>query len=342
MSEQKNITQMSEQKTPLEQEPITVEDESRFCLFPIENEDIWKLYKLHEQKFWTAEEVDFSGDLESWKTLNKQEQDYISVTLAFFANSDNIVLENLATRFMKEIQLPEETAFLSFQSAMETVHVTTYNMCIDVLIQDKQKKEDLFTAITTNPIVQPKLKWTLKWANSEKSLAHRLIAFCAVEGIFFSSSFASMFWLRKRQKLPGVCFANEKIVEDESLHVRNMVMLYKNYIKYKLDEKTVHNIIRDAVEIEHQFTCDALPVKLIGINQDLMKQYVCNVADTILELLGVSKIYNVENPFTWMVGLGLMGKANFFEKKVAEYNRISKEDTIRTEYVVGLGNDLDF
>lgn len=323
-------------------EPISQPDDARYCLFPIKHQDIWDLYKLHEQKFWTAEEVDFGEDMASWKTLNKNEQMFISVTLAFFANSDNIVLENLSTRFMKEICLPEAQSFLSFQGCMENIHVVTYNLCIDSVIDDTKEKHDLFRAITTNPIVKPKLDWAIKWTESKGSLAHRIVAFAAVEGIFFSSSFASIFWLRKRQKLPGICFANEKIVEDESIHVRFAALIYNKYIKYKLTTEEVHSIIREAVEIEHQFVTDALPVKLIGMNSEYMKQYVCKVADVVLSLLGVPPLYNVSNPFEWMVGLGLVGKSNFFEKRVAEYSKVSEEKEIRETGIEQLGEDLDF
>jgi ribonucleotide reductase beta subunit family protein with ferritin-like domain len=323
-------------------EPISIQDDSRFCLFPIKNHDVWDLYKRHVQKIWTVEEVDLSEDYKSWKTMNPDEQHFVSVTLAFFANSDNVVLENLATRFTQEICIPEASAFLSIQGFMETVHVETYNLCIDALILDSQKKIDLFKAIETNPIVQPKLEWAIKWIESSKSLAHRLVAFAAVEGIFFASSFASIFWLRKRQKLPGVCFANEKIVEDESLHVRFASMIYKNYIKNKLSTEEVYEIINEAVEIEKRFARESLPVKLIGMNNDLMQQYVCKVADVVLDLLGEKPFYQVKNPFSWMEGLGLVGKSNFFEKRVAEYVKVSNETSIRSSQIHKLGEELDF
>lgn len=325
----------------LNMEPISKETPDRYCLFPIQHQDLWDLYRIHEQKFWTAEEIDFSEDRQSWGTLNKDEQVFISVTLAFFANSDNIVLENLGTRFMKEICLPEAQSFLAFQCAMENIHVQTYNLCIDTVIQDPKEKNDLFRAVSNNPIVQPKLQWAMKWIESQKSLAHRVVAFAAVEGIFFSSSFASIFWLRKRQKLPGICFANEKIVEDESIHVRFAAVIYNRYIKHKLPLSEVYSIIGEAVEIEHKFVEDALPVKLIGMNSLLMKQYVCKVADVVLSLLGVEPLYKSENPFPWMVGLGLVGKSNFFEKRVAEYTKISNEKEIRSS-LINLGTDLDF
>jgi ribonucleotide reductase beta subunit family protein with ferritin-like domain len=326
------------------EEPVSCDDPERFCLFPIVNTDIFELYKLQEQKFWTAEEVDLSEDAKSFATLNANEQMFISVTLAFFANSDNVVLENLNQRFMKEIKLPEAQLFLSLQGCIEGIHVVTYNMCIDTVIQDPVQKRNLFKAISQNPIVQPKMEWAIRWIHSGKSLAHRIVAFAAVEGIFFSSSFASIFWLRKRQKVPGICFSNEKIVEDESIHVRFAALIYNKYIKYKLTTEEVHGIIREAVDIEHRFVSDALPVKLVGMNSTFMKQYVCKVADVVLTLLGVEPLYNATNPFDWMVGLGLMGKSNFFEKRVSEYVKPTKETSIRSSNVefTELGTNLEF
>jgi ribonucleoside-diphosphate reductase subunit M2 len=322
-------------------EPVSIPNDNRYCLFPIVNEKVWRLYKLQQQKYWTAEEVDFSKDKKSWLTMTVEEQDFISMTLAFFANSDNVVLENLMSRFEQDLCIPEAQAFLSIQSAIETVHVETYNLCIDSVIDDRKKKISLFRAVSTSPIVRPKLDWAMKWINSKASLAHRLVAFVAIEGIFFSSSFASIFWLRKRQKVPGICFANEKIVEDESLHVRFTALMYNDFIQNKLTTAEIHDIIREAVEIEHHFVCEALPVKLIGMNQKLMKQYVCKVADVTLDLLNTEPLYNVSNPFTWMLGLGLMGKANFFEKRVAEYVKIQDETQIR-DLTLDLTNDINF
>ena len=323
-------------------EPISIATMERYCLFPIVHHDIWQLYKTQQEKFWLAEEVSFTEDRKSWQTLNEDEQKFIGITLAFFANSDNVVLENVSTRLMKEICIPEAQAFLSLQSAIEMIHVETYNLCIDNVIQDTKEKMDLFKAVQTNPIVQPKIEWAMKWMKTDQSLAHVLVGFAIVEGIFFASSFASIFWLRKRQKLPGVCFANEKIVEDESLHVRFDALMYRNYIQNKLSTEEIYKIVEEAVELEHQFVEKALPVKLIGMNSELMKQYVCKVADVVLSLLGVSPLYNVENPFEWMVGLGLLGKSNFFEKRVAEYGKPRKENEIRENTINQLGTELDF
>jgi ribonucleoside-diphosphate reductase subunit M2 len=311
----------------------------RYTLFPLQAPDIWHLYTQQLQKFWTHEEVDFSQDLRSWNTLSPDEQTFLSTTLAFFANSDNIVIDNISSRFASEITLPEARMFLSIQAAIEGVHVVTYNLSIDAVIADPHLKKTLFAAIHTNPIIQPKTDWALRWTGSDRSLPHRLVAFAVVEGIFFASSFASIFWLRKRQKVPGICWANEKIVEDESLHVRFASTMYRKYHN-TLDTATVQAIVAEAVDIEHRFVDGVLPVQLIGMNSTLMKQYVCNVADVILSMLGVPSLYNVSNPFEWMVGIGLMGKANFFEKRVAEYGRISCEQKIHSITIPGLSTDI--
>ena len=325
----------------MEQEPISIPTLERYCLFPIVYHDIWKLYKEQQEKYWIAEEIDFSEDRKSWLTLNKEEQNFISVVLAFFSNSDGIVLENLSTRFMKEINIPEAQSFLSIQAAIESIHIETYNLCIDAVIQDTKEKIDLFKAIQTNPIVQPKMQWALKWMK-DNSLAHVLVAFCCIEGLFFCSSFASIFWLRKRQKLRGICFSNEKVISDESIHVRFDALMYSKYIKNKLPTEEIYEIVKEAVAIEQKFARDALPVKLIGINAEMMCQYICKVADVVLDLLGVEPLYKVENPFDWMVGLGLLGKANFFEKRVAEYQKSRQENDIRQNIMTELGSELDF
>jgi ribonucleotide reductase beta subunit family protein with ferritin-like domain len=309
-------------------DPVVTTDR-RYTLFPIQAGDIWHLYSQQLQKIWTHDEVDFSQDRRSWETMSEDEQHFLSMTLAFFANSDNIVIDNISSRFAREITLPEARLFLGLQAAIEGIHVVTYNLSIDAVIADQAAKESLFNAINTSPIIQPKTAWALKWSDSTLTLSHRLVAFAAVEGIFFASSFASIFWLRKQQKVPGICFANEKIVEDESLHVRFVTTLYRGYYN-DLDAAVVRRIIADAVAVEHEFVDSVLPVNLIGMNAGLMKQYVCTVADVVLQLLGVEPLYNMANPFKWMVGIGLMGKSNFFEKKVAEYGKASCEDAIRT------------
>ena len=313
----------------------------RYTLFPIVEQDIWYLYKQQLQKFWTHDEIDFSCDAASWATLNEDEQRFVSTTLAFFANSDNIVLENISARFACELTLPEARLFLSLQAAVEGVHVVTYNMCIEAVVHNPSERTTLFKAIEHNPVVQPKTDWARRWATSDHTLAHRLVAFAAVEGIFFASSFASLFWLRLRQKVPGICFANEKIVEDESLHVRFAAAMYRGHTP-PLPDDVVYGIVRQAVEIEVAFVRDVLPVRLIGMNSELMVQYVHNVADVILSLLGVPPVYHAKNPFEWMVGIGLAGKSNFFEKRVAEYAKTGDESSIRSDTLTGLGDSLDF
>jgi ribonucleotide reductase beta subunit family protein with ferritin-like domain len=323
------------------EEPLTIVSDDRYCLFPIQHQDVWDLYKAQQMSHWTVEEIDFSEDYKKWQLLTLEEQEFISITLAFFANSDNLVIENLHARFRIEMTWPESQAFFTAQAEIEMIHVETYNKCIDVVIRDSKKKKELFEAIKCNPIVKPKLDWTKKWIESKEDLGTRLVAFALVEGVFFSSSFASMFWLRKQKNVPGICFANEKIVEDEALHVLHGTLSYTKIVnKMKLED--IYNMVREAVAIEHEFVENALPVKLIGMNSKEMKQYVCFQADLILTLLGVPKLYNVEIPFEWMIGIGLVGKSNFFEKRVGEYALIGDESKIRTVQFTSLGNSLDF
>jgi ribonucleotide reductase beta subunit family protein with ferritin-like domain len=323
------------------QEPLTVVSDDRYCLSPIQHQDVWDLYKLQQRKHWTVEEINFSEDYKCWQLLTIEEQEFISITLAFFANSDNLVIENLHTRFRTEMTWPESQAFFTGQAEIEMIHVETYNKCIDVVIRDPKKKRELFEAIKCNPIVKPKLDWTKKWIESKEDLGTRLVAFALVEGVFFSSSFASMFWLRKQKNVPGICFANEKIVEDEAVHVLHGVLSYTKIVN-RIPLEDIYNMVREAVAIEHEFVENALPVKLIGMNSKEMKQYVCLQADLILELLGVPKLYITENPFEWMIGIGLLGKANFFEKRVGEYDLIGNESEIRTVRFTSLGDTLDF
>ncbi len=323
------------------QEPLTIVSDDRYCLFPIQHQDVWDLYKMQKRKHWTVEEINFGDDYKCWQLLTLEEQDFVSVTLAFFANSDNLVIENLHTRFRTEMTWPESQAFFTAQADMEMIHVETYNRCIDTVIRDPQKKKALFEAVKCNPIVKPKLDWTKKWIESNEHLGTRLLAFTLVEGVFFSSSFAAMFWLRKQKNVPGICFANEKIVEDEALHVLHGALSYRKIVnKMKLED--IYNMVKEAVAIEHEFVENALPVKLVGMNSKEMKQYVCFQADIVLELVGVPKLYNVPLPFEWMIGIGLVGKSNFFEKRVGEYDLIGNESEIRTIQFKSLGNTLDF
>lgn len=296
------------------------ENKNRFVLFPIEYDDIWQMYKKAEAGFWTAEEIDLSPDLKDWESLNDGERHFISHVLAFFAASDGIVNENLAVNFINEVQISEAKCFYGFQIMMENIHSETYSLLIDTYIKDPKEKDKLFNALETIPCVTKKGDWALRWINSE-NFAERLIAFAAVEGIFFSGSFCSIFWLKKRGLMPGLSFSNELISRDEGLHCDFACLLYTKYIKNKLTAERVYEIIRDAVSIEQEFVTDALPVQLIGMNAKLMSQYIEFVADRLLVALGCSKIYNVENPFDFMEMISLQGKTNFFEKRVSEYQK---------------------
>ncbi|EJF09607.1 ribonucleoside-diphosphate reductase [Pontibacter sp. BAB1700] len=277
------------------------------------------MYKKAEASFWTAEEIDLSQDQKDWENLNDGERHFISHVLAFFAASDGIVNENLAINFMQEVQLPEARCFYGFQIMMENIHSETYSLLIDTYIKKQSEKDYLFNALETVPCVKKKGEWALKWINSEK-FVERLIAFAAVEGIFFSGSFCSIFWLKKRGLMPGLTFSNELISRDEGLHCDFACLLY-SMLNNKLPESRVHEIIRDAVEIEQEFVTDALPVDLIGMNAKLMSQYIEFVADRLLVSLGCSKIYNATNPFDFMEMISLQGKTNFFEKRVGEYQK---------------------
>jgi len=302
-------------------EPILADNKDRFVLFPIKHNDIWAMYKKAEASFWTAEEIDLSPDLLDWdKKLNNDEKHFIEHVLAFFAASDGIVNENLAVNFLNEAQYPEARCFYGFQIMIENVHSETYSLLIDTYIKDNAKKDKLFHAIDTMDCVKRKAEWALRWI-SKGSFAERLIAFAAVEGIFFSGSFCSIFWLKKRGLMPGLSFSNELISRDEGLHCDFACLLYSKHIIHKLPKSTVQKVITDAVEIEKEFVTDALPVKLIGMNSDLMCQYIEFVADRLLVELGNDKVYNVSNPFDFMELISLQGKTNFFEKRVAEYQK---------------------
>jgi ribonucleoside-diphosphate reductase beta chain len=302
-------------------EDLLQEDPNRFVLFPIKHDDIWAMYKQAEQSFWTAEEIDLAQDRPDWENrLTDNEKHFISHVLAFFAASDGIVNENLAQNFLAEVQYAEAKCFYGFQIMMENIHSETYSLLIDTYIKDPVEKDHLLRAIDTVPCVQKKAQWALKWISSE-TFVERLIAFAAVEGIFFSGSFCSIFWLKKRGLMPGLAFSNELISRDEGLHCEFACLLYTRYIKNKLSQERVHEIILDAVRIEQEFVTDALPVSLIGMNSDLMNQYIEYVADFWLERLGYDKYYNVDNPFDFMDMISLQGKTNFFEKRVGEYRK---------------------
>jgi ribonucleoside-diphosphate reductase beta chain len=304
-------------------EHILQENKDRFVLFPLKYMDIWGMYKQAEHSFWTAEEIDLVSDMDDWNNkLNDDERHYIKNVLAFFAASDGIVNENLAENFLKEVQYPEAKSFYGFQIAMENIHSETYSLLIDTYIKDEKERDYLFHAIDTIPSVKKKADWALKWINSG-SFAERLIAFAAVEGIFFSGSFCSIFWLKKRGLMPGLTFSNELISRDEGLHCEFACLLHNKYIQNKVSQDRIKEIICDAVEIEKEFVSESLPVSLIGMNSKLMQQYIEFVADFWLVELGCQKVYNSTNPFDFMEMLSLQNKANFFEKRNADYQKTS-------------------
>jgi ribonucleoside-diphosphate reductase beta chain len=319
-------------------EPILKENPNRFVLFPIEHNDIWEEYKKGEACFWTAEEIDLSQDLEDWRNvLNDDEKYFIKNILAFFAASDGIVNENLAENFVSEVQYTEAKFFYGYQIMMENIHSETYSLLIDTYIQDKEEKDKLFNAIETIPAVKKKADWALKWIDSPH-FQERLVAFAAVEGIFFSGSFCSIFWLKKRGLMPGLSFSNELISRDEGMHCDFAVLLHNNHLANKVSDERIKEIIMSALEIEKEFITESLPVRLIGMNSDLMIQYLEFVADRLLMDLGCSKIYNSENPFDFMINIALQGKANFFEKRVSEYQKAGVLNSSGNEFTM----DEDF
>ncbi len=302
-------------------EPLLKDNKDRFVIFPIQHNDIWQFYKKHEASFWTAEEIDLHADLVDWSNkLTDDERYFIKHVLAFFAASDGIVNENLAENFLHEVQYPEARFFYGFQIAIENIHSETYSLLIDTYIKDPIEKDRLLHAIDTVDCVKKKAEWALTWI-SKGGFAERLVAFAAVEGIFFSGSFCSIFWLKKRGLMPGLTFSNELISRDEGLHCDFACLLYTKHLINKLPKKTVEKIITDAVEIEKEFVSDALPVNLIGMNAKLMQQYIEFVADRLLVELGNEKVYNATNPFDFMEMISLQGKTNFFEKRVGEYQK---------------------
>ena len=302
------------------EEPLLRENPDRFTMFPLTYQSIWEFYKKAEASFWTAEEVDLSADTKHWEGLTDDERHFIKHVLAFFAGSDGIVLENLGVRFMSEVQVPEARAFYGFQIAIENIHSEMYSLLIDCYVKDTAEKTRLFRAIDTIPAVKKKADWALRWIGDDASFAERLVAFAAVEGIFFSGSFCSIFWLKKRGLMPGLTFSNELISRDEGLHCDFACHLY-SLLTRKLSQERVHEIIADAVEIEKEFVTESLPCGLIGMNADLMKQYIEFVADRLLVALEYDKVYRASNPFEFMELISLQGKTNFFEKRVGEYQK---------------------
>ena len=300
-------------------EPLLAADDNRFVMFPIQDQDIWKMYKKQVECFWRAEEIDLSKDLNHWEHLDKDERYFISMILAFFAASDGIVLENLAARFMGEVQLSEARAFYGFQIAMENIHSETYSLLIETYIKNAEEKHTLFHALDNFPCIKKKADWARKWIHDNRSsFATRLVAFACVEGIFFSGAFCSIYWLKKRGLMPGLTFSNELISRDEALHTEFAILLYTKLLK-KMTKARIHEIIKDAVDIETEFICEALPCRLIGMNAKLMTQYIQFVADRLCLQLGYDKIYNVTNPFDFMELISLESKTNFFEKRVDSY-----------------------
>jgi len=301
-------------------EMLLTENENRYVMFPIVDADIWKMYKKMMDCFWRAEEIDLSKDIKHWVTLTQNEQHFIKHILAFFAASDGIVLENLGQRFMNEVQLAEARAAYGFQIMMENVHSETYSLLIDTLVKEEREKTKLFEAINNFPCIKKKADWSIKWINDKRSsFATRLIAFACVEGIFFSGSFCSIYWLKKRGLMPGLTFSNELISRDEGMHTDFAVLLFSKLEK-KPKRAKILDILKDAVEIEKEFICEALPCKLIGMNSKLMSQYIEFVADRLLVQLGYTKHYKTANPFDFMEMISLEGKTNFFEKRVGDYS----------------------
>jgi ribonucleotide reductase beta subunit family protein with ferritin-like domain len=305
-------------------EPLLTCDDKRFVMFPIKDQEIWAMYKKQVDCFWRAEEIDLSKDLKDWDTMNEDERYFISMILAFFAASDGIVLENLALRFMTDVQLAEARAFYGFQIAMESIHSETYSMLIDSYVKNEEQKERLFDAIEHYPCIQKKADWAQKWIKDNRSnFATRLIAFACVEGIFFSGAFCSIYWLKKRGLMPGLTFSNELISRDEALHTEFAILLYKKMQK-KVAKTKFYEIVKEAVDIEIEFICEALPCRLIGMNAQLMTQYIQFIADRLCLQLGYEKMYGVNNPFDFMELISLEGKTNFFDKYVSDYALANK------------------
>jgi ribonucleoside-diphosphate reductase beta chain len=323
-------------------EKILQDNPGRFVLFPIEHNDIWKYYKQQEACFWTAEEIDLAQDIQDWDNkLNDDEKHFVKHILAFFAASDGIVNENIALNFVNEVQYTEAKMFYGFQIMMENIHSETYSLLIDSYIKDKKDQLNLFNAIETIPAIKKKAEWAMRWIENG-TFAERLIAFAAVEGIFFSGSFCSIFWLKKRGLMPGLTFSNELISRDEGMHCDFACHLSNNHIQNKLSEDKIKEIIVSALAIEKEFILEALPVRLIGMNSDLMSQYLEFVTDRLLTALGCSKVYNSENPFDFMQNIALQGKTNFFEKRVAEYQKAGVNNKSDESIEDAFNGDIDF
>ena len=306
-----------------ESEPMLLPTMKRFTIFPIEHENLWILYKKAQMSNWTAEEIDTSADMDDWKSLSDNERHFIKYILAFFAGSDGIVFENINNNFADEVQYTEACSFYAYQVHNEMVHGETYSKLIDKYIRDDHEKRNLLDAITTIKSIKQKADWALKWFDKSRPFSERLLAFACVEGIFFSGSFCAIFWLKKRGLMPGLCFSNELISRDEGLHLQFALELFQ-MLKNKPSEDTVHDIVKESVEIEKSFIIDSLPCKLIGMNADRMSEYIEYVADRLLKQAGFNKIWNTQNPFDFMENISLDGKTNFFEKRVGDYGKIQE------------------
>ena len=301
-------------------EPLLDANEDRFVLFPVKYDDIWEKYQQALASFWVAEEIDLADDIEHWNSLNSNEQHFIKYVLAFFAAADGIVNENLGLRFMTEVQIPEARAFYAVQIMMEQIHNQTYSLLLDAYIKDPEERDQLFAAHRTIPVVKKKAEWALKWISSDAPFAQRLLAFACIEGIFFSGSFCAIFWIKTKGKMPGLTFSNELISRDEGLHVDFGCLLYSK-LRERLPDNVVYELIKEAVTIEHEFVREALPVNLIGMNADLMCDYIDFVADRLLVSLGLEKAFGTPNPFPFMDQIGMLSKSNFFERRVSDYRK---------------------
>ena len=320
-------------------EILLSEDEKRFVIFPIKQDAFWKMYKKAQANFWTAEELDLTKDLKDYNELSEDEQHFLNSVLAFFAASDGIVNENLVERFCNEVQLLEAKFFYGFQIAIENIHSETYSLLIDTYIKDLTLKDKLLNAVETIPSVKKKADWALKWIGDKSDFSKRVIAFACVEGIFFSGAFCSIFWLKKRGLMPGLCHSNELISRDEGLHTEFAVLIHHT-LQNKCPDEDIYSIIKEAVMIEKEFITESLPCRLIGMNDNLMSQYIEFVADRLLLMLGLNKVYNGDNPFDWMEAISIQGKTNFFEKRVGEYSNAANPNANNDDNQFDLDEDF--
>ena len=321
------------------QEILLSEDEKRFVIFPIKQDAFWDMYKKAQANFWTAEELDLTKDLKDYVELSDDEKHFLNSILAFFAASDGIVNENLVERFCNEVQLLEAKFFYGFQIAIENIHSETYSLLIDTYIKDLTLKNKLLNAVETIPSVKKKADWALKWIGDKSDFSKRVIAFACVEGIFFSGAFCSIFWLKKRGLMPGLCHSNELISRDEGLHTEFAVLIHHT-LQNKCSDDDIYSIVKEAVMIEKEFITESLPCKLIGMNNDLMAQYIEYVADRLLLMLKLDKIYNSDNPFDWMEAISIQGKTNFFEKRVGEYSNAANPNSDSNDNIFELDEDF--